>query len=593
MKTTITLAAALHQLDETSLRGLIDARVSSASSIKDWFDLADALQTSESIHAGLSRLTREELAAAHTTPDPATRARLEALGLAVDGTLLDGAREALRDLASHTNLDAPAPSEPTTPLDETTERASRENALTLASRVDELLDLIEATGLRAISRGGISAADTTRVTAVIGELPTPLPDLVALLATTGMIALSDTHWVAADLSQWRATDNIGRWSMLASAWLATLPTELLASLSACDTWSTPLIERLNWMFPLDNQWLLADLSARLSLTEALGLTAGARRTTLGTLLIAGDTDGAKTLLASHVPAHIDKVMLQSDLTIIAPGPLRPDLEVQLRQFATVESRSLASTYRLNPVLISRAMDAGATAASIEAFLGTISSTGIPQPVAYLIADIGKKHASVRVRGEGRASLVSCSDAALASRLAADSNLTMLEFTPNPGSQVTLISPFDSSVVMRNLLAAKYPAVLENDTGEIQRWIDPTKSRAFAPRGASPSRTSLSTPRNNTTSSLSVVAVDALMERLRGTTLPNKDSDEQWLTRQIELAIRTKSVLVVTIALPDGTNREFTVEPRALNNGRLRALDKRSEVERTIPLTSVSAMRTLA
>jgi hypothetical protein len=98
---------------------------------------------------------------------------------------------------------------------------------------------------------------------------------------------------------------------------------------------------------------------------------------------------------------------------------------------------------------------------------------------------------------------------------------------------------------------------------------------------------------NTTSSLAVVAVDALIERLMSTPLPEAGSDEQWLTRQIEVAIRLKSTLQLTVALPDGSAREFTIEPRALNNGRLRALDKRSEVERTIPLSSISSVQAIA
>ena len=591
MKSTIALAGALHELDEPSLRFLCEARLSSAASIRDWFDLADALQTPESIRAGLSRLNRRELAAACDVPDASTRTKLASLGLAVQGTRLDEVTQSLAGLAAQIDLAALQPQYVVTPLDSTTERAACENALTITTRVDELLDLIESTGLRAISRGGISAADTTRVTTVVGELPAPLPDIVRLLAATKLIALNDTHWLSADLSSWRATTNIERWSTLARTWLSLVPKELVEALADCSQWSAMLIEHVNWMYPLDNEWLVRDIPHQLALSDALGLTVGGRRTELGGLLVTGDIASAQSMLAAHVPDHIEKVLLQSDLTIVAPGPLRPDLETQLRHFATVESRSLASTYRLNPVLISRAMDAGATADSIEAFLRSISSTGIPQPVAYLIADIGKKHASVRVRPRNASSVITCSDESLASRLAADSNLVVLELARTDGNEATLSSPFDTSVVMRNLVAAKYPAVLENDTGEIQRWNEPTNSRMLA-RGSS-TRTPATKQPLNTTSSLSVVAVDALIERLRSTPLPEHDSDEQWLARQIELAIRTKSPLVVTVSLPDGSDREFTVEPRALNNGRLRALDKRSEVERTIPLTSISAMRTLA
>ena len=583
MNNTVALAGALHEFDERALRNLIDARVTGAAGIRDWFDLADALQTPASIAAGLARLPRAALASLPAQPSIETLTLCHALALEVNGQILDDvALAGATAVTSLSNMPLPvdAPDSPT----ETAERATRERALALISRVDELLDLIDSTGLRAIARGGISAGDVSRVAATVGDLPGALSDLVSLLAEAGLVARTDQHWHGADLTAWHNDDSASRWLLLVQAWLTTLPSELRAALKERRAWGAPLREYLDWQYPLDNTWLVNKLDSSLALADALGLSVDSHRSELATLVLDGRYSEAVALLKSHIPAHIDSVMLQSDLTIIAPGPLRPDLEAQLRLYALVESRSLASTYRLNPGLISRAMDAGATAESIEAFLASISSTGIPQPVAYVIADIGKKHGSLRVRPSGAASVITCSDEALARRVNADSNLTVLELTRDAEDALRLTSAFDASVVMRNLLSAKYPAVLENETGEIQRWIEPRRGR--------PATRNLTTS-PNTTSSLAVVAVDALIERLMSTPLPDAGSDEQWLTRQIEVAIRLKSTLHVTVTLPDGSAREFTIEPRALNNGRLRALDKRSEVERTIPLTSISAVQAIA
>lgn len=583
MNNTVALAGALHEFDERALRNLIEARVTGAAGIRDWFDLADALQTPASIAAGLARLPRSALASIPGQPSTQARALCHALALEVNRQIIDDVRvaaTAATNSLSNAPLPVDAPSAPT----ETAERATRERALTLISRVDELLDLIDTTGLRAIARGGISAGDITRVAASVGDLPGELSDLVSLLAQAGLVARTDQHWHGADLTAWQNGDSASRWLLLAHAWLTTVPAELREALRERHAWGAPLREYLDWQYPLDNHWLTDELDRNLALADVLGLSVDGNRSELATLVLDDRRTEAADLLKSHIPAHIDSVMLQSDLTIIAPGPLRPDLEAQLRLYALVESRSLASTYRLNPGLISRAMDAGATAESIEAFLASISSTGIPQPVAYLIADIGKKHGSVRVRPTGATSTITCSDEALARRVNADSNLTVLELTRDAEDALRLTSGFDASVVMRNLLNAKYPAVLENETGEIQRWIEPR-------RGRPATRNMTASP--NTTSSLAVVAVDALIERLMSTPLPEAGSDEQWLTRQIEVAIRLKSTLQLTVALPDGSAREFTIEPRALNNGRLRALDKRSEVERTIPLSSISSVQAIA
>jgi hypothetical protein len=580
---TVALAGALHEFDERALRELIEARVTGAAGIRDWFDLADALQTPASIAAGLARLPRAALVSISTQPSPQALALCHALALEVNGQLLEDVTVVATTAAtslSNVPLPVDSPGSPT----ETAERATRERALTLISRIDELLDLIDATGLRAIARGGISAGDITRVAASIGDLPGELSGLVSLLAQANLVARTDQHWHCADLTAWQNEDPASRWLLLAQAWLSMLPAELRAALKERRAWGAPLREYLDWQYPLDNHWLTNELDRNLALADLLGLSVESNRSELATLVIDGRHTEVVALLKSHIPAHIDSVMLQSDLTIIAPGPLRPHLEAQLRLYALVESRSLASTYRLNPGLISRAMDEGATAESIEAFLASISSTGIPQPVAYLIADIGKKHGSIRVRPTGAASIITCSDEVLARRVNADSNLTVLELTRDAEDALRLSSVFDASVVMRNLLNAKYPAVLENETGEIQRWIEPRRGRPVT-------RNVTASP--NTTSSLAVVAVDALIERLMSTPLPDAGSDEQWLTRQIEVAIRLKSTLQLTVALPDGSAREFTIEPRALNNGRLRALDKRSEVERTIPLSSISSVQAIA
>jgi hypothetical protein len=268
-----------------------------------------------------------------------------------------------------------------------------------------------------------------------------------------------------------------------------------------------------------------------------------------------------------LPEYIDKVLVQSDLTIISPGPLRPDLEAKLRAIASVESRSVASTYRLSSVLIARAMDAGMTAQEIEDFLLALSSTGIPQPVAYLISDVGSKHATIRVRPDGRSTLITCSESSLAARLVADVSLRALTFARE--SETVLRSPHDASVVMRNLHNEKYPAALESDTGEIQPWEPATA------------------PLTGTTQTVN--AISALVERLSALATPVGESDDQWLVRQIEVAIRNRTLVTVTVALPDGSSREFLIDPRGLSNGRFRGLDRKSEVERTLPLSSITAI----
>ncbi|MEG2778960.1 MAG: hypothetical protein RR905_06735, partial [Aurantimicrobium sp.] len=66
-------------------------------------------------------------------------------------------------------------------------------------------------------------------------------------------------------------------------------------------------------------------------------------------------------------------------------------------------------------------------------------------------------------------------------------------------------------------------------------------------------------------------------------------DATWIARQLDVAVRDKSILVVTVSMPDG-EREFTIEPKGFSNGRLRCLDRTTEVERTLPASHITAVR---
>jgi hypothetical protein len=62
-----------------------------------------------------------------------------------------------------------------------------------------------------------------------------------------------------------------------------------------------------------------------------------------------------------------------------------------------------------------------------------------------------------------------------------------------------------------------------------------------------------------------------------------------MARQLELAIRNKLTVTVAVLLPDGTATDYLLEPAALAGGRLRARDRRADIERTLPLSSITAV----
>ncbi|MFF6811220.1 helicase-associated domain-containing protein [Streptomyces sp. NPDC012403] len=129
------------------------------------------------------------------------------------------------------------------------------------------------------------------------------------------------------------------------------------------------------------------------------------------------TAAAARLLAPLLPEPLDHVLLQADLTAVAPGPLERPLADMLEVLADVESKGGATVYRFTPGSVRRALDAGQAASDLHAFLAAHSRTPVPQPLAYLIDDVARRHGHLRV---GAASAyVRCDDDAVLSEILAD------------------------------------------------------------------------------------------------------------------------------------------------------------------------------
>jgi hypothetical protein len=69
-----------------------------------------------------------------------------------------------------------------------------------------------------------------------------------------------------------------------------------------------------------------------------------------------------------------------------------------------------------------------------------------------------------------------------------------------------------------------------------------------------------------------------------------DADAAWLGRELDHAVKARATIVVAVRMPDGTEREFTIEATGLGGGRLRGLDRAVDVERTCryPASAASA-----
>ena len=334
-------------------------------------------------------------------------------------------------------------------------------ALTAVRTVAEVLAEWQTGGPALLRTGGISVRDLKRTAAAL-DLPEPQTAFwLELCYAAGLIAsdgeLDEAYAPTPAADGWAQLPAHEQWAVLVGAWLTTTRTPglvgardpkgralsalgpdldrsltphvrrgALALLAELPPGSAPdrdtLLARLRWDRPLRPgadalradvlRWTVAD-------AEALGVTgrgalAAHTRPLLGT---PADPAAAAAALAPLLPEPLDHVLLQADLTAVAPGPLTAPLAETLGVLADIESKGGATVYRFTPASVRRALDAGRTAAELQAFLTAHARTPVPQPLSYLIDDVARRHGTLRVGAA--AAYLRCDDDALLTELLAD------------------------------------------------------------------------------------------------------------------------------------------------------------------------------
>src|SRR5207244_8609896 len=126
-----------------------------------------------------------------------------------------------------------------------------------------------------------------------------------------------------DAADWLRLPRRDRWSRLARAWLDRLPEDLLALLRsrAHAVWGDGLLEFVSWLFPAGGDWVRDRITTVAREAELLGLLGGSTPSTAGAALLVDGDDAAARAMGELFPAETDRVYLQPDLSVIAPGPL--------------------------------------------------------------------------------------------------------------------------------------------------------------------------------------------------------------------------------------------------------------------------------
>ena len=379
------------------------------------------------------------------------------------------------------------------------------NVSTVLRWVEELLNFWADEPADALRAGGLGVRDLKIIATHLGvdESCTAFVTELAYLASLISIDADDRILPSNKFDIWLMQTPADRWQMLASQWLITsrvsglvgrveaknvaalgpeldrvnaarvraLTLELLRENQGIAPEWNSFKEVLSWRAPVRRNSSLQDELAEWTLREAewLGITGQGALSKFGAQFLAGDDLSS---INEDLPKTVDHILIQSDNTAIAPGPLEHEISQALAMMAEIESRGGATVYRFTESTIRRALDHGKTGDEIKTFLVKTSKTPMPQPLEYLIADVAKKHGKLRVGNTS--SFIRCEDTALISQIMNDKKLEILALRRIAPEVV--ICDMDATDAMRVLRECGYLPAGESANGMI--LTGPRSNRAL-------------------------------------------------------------------------------------------------------------------
>lgn len=105
---------------------------------------------------------------------------------------------------------------------------------------------------------------------------------------------------------------------------------------------------------------------------------------------------AIAVAARLLPELVEQVVVQSDLTAVATGPLAPPTAAALDRIADVETRGQGTVYRFTAASLTRAFDTGLSEEEVRELIAEVSQTGLPQPLSFLVSETAARLHRVRI-----------------------------------------------------------------------------------------------------------------------------------------------------------------------------------------------------
>jgi len=563
-------------------------------------------------------------------PDsPVRRLLSRGLLVAVDHSTVELPREVGLQLRGDAPLGALAASSPAlvtsrpTGVDQTAAHA----AVECTTRVEALLEAWAAEPAPVLRAGGLGVRELKRAAAVTDADESGAALLIEIAASAGLIDQTpgvDPLWAPTPAYDgWLALPPELRWVALARGWLALtrLPRlvgergdrdKVLAALSPeiertaapadrrrvldllaeAGTGAAPSVASveavLAWRAPRRGGrlrdvlpgWVLAE-------AEALGLTGRGALSSYARTMLAGNDRGAAKALGALIPDPLDHVLVQPDLTVIAPGPLQRDLARELALVAVVESTGGATVYRVSETSVRRALDAGRTASDLHELFRSRSRTPVPQSLTYLIDDIARRHGRMRVGTA--ASYLRCDDEALLSEVLAAKKVGPLAMRRLAPTVLTSSAPVGQ--VLQVLRELGYAPAAEAPDGALLLATAEARRTPARPRPSRGGETGL--PLEQARLAVTALRAGDVASRAshRGVTVASRTSTADTLAFLQDAAREGRQVWIGYVDA-QGRSTSRVVQPRSVEGGFVSAYDHLRAEDRTFAVHRITGVATI-
>ena len=429
----------------------------------------------------------------------------------------------------------------------------------------ELIFELEQRYIREVGKRGVGLPDVKRLAAHLSKSNEYAKQVFELAQFANLAEIEGSRWQLGQRAEnWISWSDRERWSHLAETWLSLLgdeaARELLAILPA-----ESFERRLAEVYPFADSTATNRIKKVAEIANLIGLIANSQATSwLGLLSTSLQTASERAI--AGLPSAAERVIIQADLTLIAPSPLPTELEISLRRFADTEQIGMASSYRLSALSVSHGLETGLAIDEIRSLLLRLSAKELPQPVDYLLKEAESRFARLKVYAikSGAHSQIVSTDKILLAEIHNDQRLK--PFALHFDEAGSLHSRFEAELVYFALREANFVAVRVDENGEV---LSPQKLS---------SKNKVSEQRQS--------VVEDITRMREADTQGTSDPDDDDLLRQIQLAIKYKAKMVIVLKTSNGEQVEYLVEPVGVANGRLRAKDRKADLERTLPLSSV-------